>query len=111
MINEPTHLWQNYSSCIDLIFTSQPNIIVEPFLYLNCHHQNIFAKFDLKIFYPTPYLRDIWHYKEANTDLIERTISNFNWEKAFSNTNINEKVSVFNKTILSILNNYVLHEA
>ena len=111
LINEPTHLLQNSSSCIDLIFTSQPNIIVEPFLYLNCHHQIIFAKFDLKIYYPPPYLRDIWHYKEANTDLIERTISNFNWEKAFSNTYINEKVSLFNKTILSILNNYVPHEA
>ena len=35
-----------------------------------------------------------WHYKEANTDLIKRTISNFNWEKAFSNTNIKEKVSL-----------------
>ena len=31
-------------------------------------------------------------------------------EKAFSNTNINEKVSLFNKTILNILNNYIPHE-
>ena len=29
LINEPTHLLQNSSSCIDLIFTSQPNIVVE----------------------------------------------------------------------------------
>ena len=28
-INEPTHLLQNSSSCIDLTFTSQPNIVVE----------------------------------------------------------------------------------
>ena len=35
--------------------------------------------------------------------------NNCNWEKAFSNTNINEKVSLFNKTILNIPNNYILH--
>ena len=43
LINEPTHLLQNSSSCIDLIFTSQPNIVVEsgvyPSLHPNCHHQ------------------------------------------------------------------------
>ena len=114
LINEPTHLLQNSSSCIDLIFTSQPNIVVEsgvhPSLHRNCHHQIIFAKFNLKIYYPPPYLREVWHYKEANADLIKRAISSFKWEKAFSNTNINEKVSLFNKTILNILNNYVSHE-
>ena len=113
-INEPTHLLQSSSPRIDLIFTSQPNLVVEsgvhPSLHPNCHHQIIFAKFNLKIYYPPPYLREVWHYKEANADLIKRAINNFNWEKAFSNTNINEKVSLFNKTILNILNNYIPHE-
>ena len=47
---------------------------------------------------------------EANVDLIKQAINNFKWEKAFSNANINEKVSLFNKTILNILNNYIPHE-
>ena len=114
LINEPTHLLQNYSSCIDVIFTSQPNIVVEsgvhPSRHPNCHHQIIIAKFNLKIYYLPPYLREVWHYKEANADLIKRAINNFKWEKAFSNTNINKKVSLFNKTILNILNNYIPHE-
>ena len=55
-------------------------------------------------------LREVWVYKEANADLIKRATNNLNWEKAFSNTNINEKVSLFNKTILNILNNYIPHE-
>ena len=42
LINEPTHLLENNSSCIDLIFTLQPNSVVEPVvdpsLQLNCHH-------------------------------------------------------------------------
>ena len=29
IINEPTHILDNSSSCIDLIFTSQPNLIIE----------------------------------------------------------------------------------
>ena len=70
----------------------------------------MFAKFNLKIYYPPPYLREVWHYKESNADLIKRAINNFNWEKAFPNTNINEKVSLFKKTILNILNNYIPHE-
>lgn len=32
-------------------------------------------------------------------------------KKVFSNTNINEKVSLFNKTIFNFLNNYISHEA
>ena len=28
LINEPTHLLENFSSCIDLIFATQPNLVV-----------------------------------------------------------------------------------
>ena len=96
------------------IFTSQPNIVVESgvhsSLHSNCHHQTIFGKFYLKIYYQPPYLIEFWHYKEANADLIKRAINNFIWVKAFSNTNSKETFSLFNKTILNILNNYILHE-
>ena len=114
LINEPTHLLQNSCLCIDLMFTSQPNIVVESgvqqSLHLNCHHQITFAKFNLKIYYPPPYLKEVWHYKEASADLIKQAINNFNWEKAFSNTTINEKGGLFNKTTLNILSNYIPHE-
>ena len=59
VINEPTHILDNSKSCIDLIFTSQPNTIrdsgIHPSLHSNCHHQIIYAIFDLKVFYPPPY--------------------------------------------------------
>ena len=63
LVNEATHLLEAYllensSSCIDLIFTSQPNLIVEsgvhPSLHPNCHQQIVFAKFNLMISYPPP---------------------------------------------------------
>ena len=56
IINEPTRILENSSSCIDLIFTSQPNLSVEsrtqPSLHSNCHHQIIYAKSNLEILYP-----------------------------------------------------------
>ena len=111
--NEPTHLLQN-SSCIDLIFTSQPNIVVESCvdssLHPNCQHQIAFTKFNLKIHYPPPHLREVWRYKEANASLIKRSINNFNREKAFSNTDINVKVSFFSKTIFNVTKNYTSHD-
>ena len=83
---------------------------VHPCLHPNCHHQIVFAKFKLMICYPPPYSREVWHYREANADLIRRTISNFNWEKVFYNTNVTKKVSIFNEKILNVLSNYIPHE-
>ena len=95
IINEPTHILPIFSSCIDLIFTSQRNMVIESgvhsSLHLSCHHQIVFAKFKLKICYPTPISREVWHFKEAKTDVIRRALNDFNWERAFSNTDVNEK--------------------
>ena len=92
IINEPTHILESPSLCIDLIFISQPNLITEsgvhPSLHPNSHHQIIFAKFNLEIYYPPPYFRGVWHYQDANTDFIRRAIDMFDWDKAFVNTNV-----------------------
>ena len=90
----------NFSSCIDLIFNSQPNLLIESGVHLslhpNCHHQIIFAKFKLDIVYPPPYERKIWHYQKANIDLIKRAINLFDWEKAFYNIHVDKTVSILN---------------
>ena len=48
IINETTHILDSSSSCINLISTSQPNLVIEsgvhPSLHQNCHHQIIYAK-------------------------------------------------------------------
>ena len=58
LITEPTHLLENTSNCIDLIFTYQPNIVldsgVHSSLHPKCHHQIIYSKLNLKIEYPLP---------------------------------------------------------
>ena len=114
MINEPTYLTSNSSSCIDLMFTSQPNLVMESgvhsSLHPNCHHQIVFAKINLKIYYPPPYERQIWHYEKANADLIRRSIDQFPWDIRFAHIDVNQKVYLFNQTIKNILYNFIPHE-
>ena len=42
LISDPTHILSNFSTCIRLIFTDQPNLVVDsgfhPFLNTNYHH-------------------------------------------------------------------------
>ena len=37
LINEPTHILGSSSSCIDLIFTSQPNLVIESGVHPSLH--------------------------------------------------------------------------
>ena len=61
LIQEPTHIPNSSFSCIDLIFISQINLVIESgvhsSLHPNCHHRVVFAKFHLSILYPPPYER------------------------------------------------------
>ena len=83
-------------------------------VYSSCHHQIVFAKFNLKICHLPPYSREVCHFKEAKTDFIRRALNDFNWERAFSNTNVNEKVCnnwlSFNNSVLNVLSNFIPHE-
>ena len=104
----------NSSSCIDLLFTSQPNLVIESGLHSslhgNSHHQLVHAQFNLKVWYPPPYEREIRNYQHANNDQIKRAIERFPSEKSFRNLRINEMVYLFNKTIKNILSNYIPYE-
>ena len=79
VINEPTHILPNSASCIDLIFANKPNLLVGngvfPSLYVKCHHQIIFSKFNLNVVYPPPYQRLLWDYKKAYIDCIRKSLN------------------------------------
>ena len=49
-------------------------------LYQNCHHQLLRANINPKVFYPSPYEREIWHYPRVNVDLTQRAIEQFSGE-------------------------------
>ena len=114
IIKEPTHFIGDSSSCIDLIFTIQPNLVMESgvhsSLHANCHHHITFAKFNLKIHYPPPYEREVWHYQRANVDQIRQAISEFPWDNRFANISVNEQVQLFTQTLQNIISNYIPHE-
>ena len=114
LIQEPTHILNSSSSCIDLIFTSQPNLVMElrvhSSLHLTCRHQLVFAKFKLSILYPPLYERTVWFYKKSNPELIRRVINEFDWIKALSNVSIDKKVCYFTKTLLNVTHNFMPHE-
>ena len=100
IIIKPTHILEDASSCIDLIFTSQPNMVldsgVHSSLHPNSHHQIVFAKFNLKVYYPPLFERHVWHYKYANTAQIKNALASFNWEQALSNSSIDKKIYILN---------------
>ena len=65
---------------------------------------------NLEVLYPPPYTHDIWHFQDSNVDLIRRSINQFDWDRAFANKHVDEKVLIFNKTVLNIPSNFISHE-
>ena len=111
VITELAHILESFDGCIDLIFTNQPNIVMDSGVHLSlhekCYHQIIYSKLDLRIEYPPPYIRKIWNYNRSETDSINRSIEMFDWSYSFSGKNVHEQVELFNKTLLNIFQNFI----
>ena len=64
LIDQPTHITKESSSCIDLIFTSNRSFFsasgVKLSLYEKCHHNLIYGKINFKVPLPPPYEREVW---------------------------------------------------
>ena len=82
IIDKPSNFTNNSSSCIDLIFTSNPSIIVnsgiEKSLCTRCHHDIIYGKINFRVPLPPSHFRTIWEYKNADAISIQHAIENFN---------------------------------
>ena len=104
IISDPTHISPQSSSCIDLVFTDQPNYVTgcgtHPSLHPNCHHQITFCKLNLKLEYPSPYERLVWNFKKSNNDAIKKAIELVNWNFLFSNKSVDENVTDFSQTLI-----------
>ena len=111
LINKPTHFINGTSSCIDLIFSSNVSFIrnygIEQSIYEKCHHNITYGTLDFNVPLPPPYYREIWDYKNADTESIQKAISNFDWPKAFRNKNANESCKLLTDTLMVILRNYI----
>ena len=113
VISEPTNFEPlSRASCIDLIITDQPNIILNsgtrPSLDSYCHHQILHCSVNINIPPPPPFKRKIWHYNRANTAAIKRSMNNFPWQQCLSlNMNPNWQVKTFTDTFLNIMFNFI----
>ena len=106
---EGTQLSQS-SSCIDLIFTDQPNLIVDngvhPSLHSNCLNQITHCKLNLNIEYPPPYEHLIRDYNKANDEKTKKSTEPVNWEVMFINKSMHKQVCIFNETLMNIFSNF-----
>ena len=94
-INKPTHFTSVSSSCIDLIFASNTTYLntgIEKSIYDKYHHNIIHGWLNFDIPLLPPYYRKLWDYKKVNTEAIQRAISDFNWDMASLNKDINDKI-------------------
>ena len=94
LVSPPTHLLPASSTCIDLILTDTPNLVVNsdghPSLHKNCYHQITFCKLNLNIEYPPPYEHLVRDYKNADTNSIRKALKQVNWEFLFQNKNVHD---------------------
>ena len=105
-----THILDSSSTCFDYISRSQPNFVTEsgihPSSHPNCHHQIVYAKFNLQIYFSPPYIREFWHYKNKNIELTKEPVEKFSWLRAFLKNSVDEKVVIFNKIVFNIFSVY-----
>ena len=116
LISEPTNFEPHKNpSCIDLIITDQPNLILDSgtrsSLDPYCHHQIIYGKINFRIPPPPPLERKIWHFKRANLDTIKMSMTSFPWLQHFNlNPDPNWQVKTFTDIFLNIMLNFIPNE-
>ena len=109
LLKEPTNFEPNKNpSYIDLIFTDQPNCVIEsgtrPSLDNFCHHQITYCRMNFQI---TSSI--IWHYDRANIPLIRRCISCFPWSDVLiENPDPNWQAKT--EILLNIMTNFIQKE-
>ena len=108
LISEPTHLMGQSKSCLDLIFTGQPNLFLENGVHSTlkeqCHHQIVYGKLPVKNLAP----RRVWFYNRADKLLIKKSINMFHWCKTLTKLRCpNYQVNVVNEVLQNIFSNFI----
>ena len=109
LIKTPTHLLQIPVTCIDLVITNHPDLVMESGVHSSfsstCHQEIVFAKLNLKVEYPAPYERVFWDYSRAEKASIIRTINAIDWVELFANKTVESQVDELNNLYLNIYSN------
>ena len=95
-----------------MIFTDQPNLVVEsgvhPSLHEQCHHQLVYGKLSVSNVKLPPYKRRIWYYDKADFVAIMKSIEMFRWQEHLENMSCpNQQVELLNEVLLNICTNFI----
>ena len=112
LISGPTHVIGQSRSCIDLIFTDQPNLFIEsgihPSLHEQCHHQIFHGRLSIRNLVPPSYTRKLWFYDRADLLSIRKSVEMFRWKETFEEvTHPDEQVESLNEVLLNICSNFI----
>ena len=79
LTSEPTNFEPHKNaSCIDLVVTDQPNIILDCGTRASLDsYQIVHCKVNFRIPPPLPFERKIWHFNRANSAAIKRSMTSF----------------------------------
>ena len=70
-------------------------------------YQITYCKFNLIINYQSPYNRQVWNYKKADTTLIKKALSQVNWYFLFDKKDVSYQAKILNDTITNVFSNFV----
>ena len=110
LVNLPI-ITKESSTCIDLVFATSPNLIRETGVELSisekCDHNLIYGIIDFKVPFLSPYLRQVWDYKNADVSHIQSAISSNDWEFLFRWANVDKKVDILNDYLKNTFHNFI----
>ena len=92
-INEPTHFTENSRSCIDLISSTDPNVIDliqvgQPFLHVNVrYHCPIYGIFKVPKTLHSCFKRRIWLYDRGNYNHYREKLQRVDWDELINSGN------------------------
>ena len=87
------------------------NCGIEKTIHEKCHHDTVYGTLNFNLPLPLPYYREIWVYKNVNTETIQKAISMFDWHEAFKNENTNEMTRILTNTLMNIFKHFIPHKA
>ena len=75
-------------------------------LFEKCHHNIVYGQLDFKIAIPPPCTREVWDYKNASAESIQRSVSIIDWDFLFRVKSISKKVDILNECLKNIFHNF-----
>ena len=107
LIEKLIHFFRDGSSCIDLVFCNRPEIVseweIDQSLFIICLRNLIFVKISANMSLPPSYIREVWDYKNANVERIQKSIYIIKFLKKFLKTYQLMRKLVFSTTLHYIL--------